>query len=235
MLGIDTTQYVLFSPSLNLRDKIKLVAELNQKTSGLFDADPLILPLADDVPAEFPRIQLKSKEDSYRLSVAKSRLDFAVIHRDGDEGVEFPDLKSIDYLSRIFEVLAETIKARIVRGALVNNWAVHLDQVSAAEYLRKKYIIDSAPISQPDELEVHYLRKATVSGFESNNWVRIRSARKASDPEDNRLVAVQMDINTLAEKEYDFTPDSLKSFLTHAANIMTEELHHHFPEERNAR
>jgi len=74
----------------------------------------------------------------------------------------------------------------------------------------------------------------TVAGLESNKWVRIKSARKATDPDDRRIITVQMDINSLSEKEYNFSVDSLKTFIAQSANLMNVELHQHFPEEANA-
>ena len=79
------------------------------------------------------------------------------------------------------------------------------------------YIQQEAPIDNPHELELHYLMKDSIAGFNVNRWTRIKSARKKSEPKQDRFVVFHIDTNTLAEEAYEFDLKTLQKFLNEAS------------------
>lgn len=222
----DNTQLVLFSPGIIIIDKLKAASAINDNLSGLFDGDPIILPLPEDAPSEIPGIQMCSKDGRYNLSIARSRLDFAFKYKEEEENL-FPIPGLFERFLSIFQYFRDNTHTQITRCAIVNNWIVELEN-PAADFLLSKYIRSGTPIIRPYELELHYLTKESIAGFESNKWTRIKSARKINEPEQNRFIAFHMDINTLVEIPYEFNRESLRLFLDQSSKIMNETIEKHF-------
>lgn len=222
----DNTQLVLFSPGIIIIDKLKTASAINDNLSGLFDGDQVILPLHEDVPSDIPRIQMRSKDERYALSIARSRLDFVFKYREDVENL-FPIPGLFEKFLDIFQYFRDNIHTQTTRCAIVNNWIIELEN-PAADFLLSKYIRDETPINRPYELELHYLTKESIAGFESNMWTKIKSVRKIKEPQQNRFITFLIDINTLAEIPYEFNKESLRLFLDQSSKIMNETIEKHF-------
>ncbi|MEW6409668.1 MAG: hypothetical protein AB1488_06090 [Nitrospirota bacterium] len=226
-IRLDNTQLVLFSPGIIIVDKLKVANAINNILSGLFDGDPIILPLPEDAPPEIPRIKMGSKDGRYNLSIAKSRLDFIFKYEEDKRENLFPIPGLFEKFLTIFQYLKENIYTQITRTATVTNWIIELEN-PAAEFLLSKYIRSETPIIKPYELELHYLTKESIAGFDVNKWTRIKSARKISKPEQNRFISFLIDINTLAEMTYEFNKESLQRLLDESSKIIKGAVEKHF-------
>jgi len=226
-IRIDHTQLVLFSPGIIIIDKLKAANAINDSLSGLFDGDPVILPLPEDAPPQIPRIQMSSKDGRYNLSIARNKLDFIFRYDKDDEKNLFPVPDLLEKFLVIFQYFRENIHTQITRCAIVTNWIIELEKTSAAEFLLLKYIRSDAPIIKSHELELHYLTKESIGRFEVNKWTRIKSARKTSAPEQNRFIVFHIDINTLEEVAYEFDKGSLQRFLDQSSNVMNQTIKKH--------
>lgn len=224
---LDHTQLVLFSPGIIIVDKLKVANAINDNLSSLFDGDPVILPLPENAPPEIPRIQMSSKDGRYNLSIASSRLDFIFKYKEDEKENLFPIPGLFEKFLAIFHYFKENVHTHITRCAIATNWIIELEKSPAAEFLLSKYIRNEAPITNPYELELHYLTKESIAGFEVNRSTRLKSARKISEPQQNRFVVFYIDINTLAEKTYDFGKESLQSFLDQSSKVMNETISKH--------
>jgi len=220
-----STQLVIFSPGIVIANKLKVANAINDNLSSLFDSDPVMLPLPEDAPAELPRIRMSSKDKRYSLSIALNRIDFVFQYKEEDKSFPNPDL--FEKFLTIFQYFSENVHTQFTRSAIVTNWIKELEKKSAAEFLLDKYIQHKTPIVKPYELELHSLTKETVAEFEVNKWVRIKSARKKTEPEKGNLILFIIDINTLAEKSYEFDKDSLKRFLEQSSRITKETVEEH--------
>jgi len=229
-IKVEQTQLVLFSPGITLVDKLKMANAINDNLSGLFDGDPVILPIPEDAPSEFPRIQLKSKDEGYSLSIAKGRLDFIFRYLKHEEKTSFPVPDLFEKFIVVFRYFKENIHTQFTRCAIVTKWLIELRDSPGAEYLLLKYIRSEVPISKPYELELHYLVKDSIAGFEVNKWTRIKSARKISEPKQNKFIVFHIDINTLTEKMYEFDKDSLQRFLSGSSKAIKETIQLHLKE-----
>ncbi|MBW2106361.1 MAG: hypothetical protein JRI26_10150 [Deltaproteobacteria bacterium] len=225
--NIEQIQLVLFSPGIVITNKPKLVSDINDALQGLFDGDPAILPIPEDAPAEIPRIILKSRDERYIFQIATKRVNFFYNYRPEDSLIEFPINGLYDKFIYICKSLIEEVHCQFPRAAQVTRWAIELPG-SGAEYILSTYLREDALFKDPYDLELHCLTKENVAGCKTNKWVRIKSARKASDPSENNLLTVLIDINTIAEEEYEFGDVLLTQFLNRSSNITKETISAHF-------
>jgi hypothetical protein len=225
-IRIISAQLVIYSTGIVITNKLKVANAINDNLSCLFDSDPIILPLPEDAPPEFPRIQMFSKDKRYSLSITSNRIDFIFQYKEEDEK-SFPIPGFFEKFLTIFQYFSENLHTQFTRSAIVTNWIIELENISAAKVLLDKYIQDKTPIVKPYELELHYLTKGFAAEFEINKWVRIKSARKMGQPEKNNLIVFLIDINTIAEKTYEFDKDSLQRFLEQSNRITEETIEEH--------
>jgi len=224
---IEQIQLVLFSPGIVITNKPKLVSNINDALQGLFDGDLAILPIPEDAPAEIPRIFLKSNDERCILQIATKRVNFFYNYRPEDSPIEFPINGLYDKFIDICKGLIEEVHCQFPRAAQVTRWVIELPG-SGAEYVLSTYLREDVLFKDPYDLELHCLTKENVSGCKTNKWVRIKSARKASDPDENNLLTVLIDINTIAEEEYEFGDVLLTKFLNDSSNITKETIGAHF-------
>jgi len=226
-IRLDHIQLVLFSPGIVVVDKLKTANAVNDALSGILDGDPAIIPLGDDAPPDVPRILMKSKDESYKLQIASTRIDFIFHYRKDEEETSFPVPDLFEKFLKIFQYFRENIHTHFPRSAMVTNWIIELEKYSGAEHLLWKYVSKETPIKKPHELELHYLVRDSIAGIKINKWTRIKSARKKADPEQDRFVTIYIDINTLAEEAYEFNQELLQEFLKESSNVVNDTINEH--------
>lgn len=215
---LDSLQLVLFSPGIMIVNKLKTATALNESLSNIFDGDPLIVPLPSDAPGEIPRIQLKSKGETRILSIARNRLDLLFRYKDTDE-TPFPIPDVFTHFLKIFEFFKKDTHTDFIRAAMVTKWVAELEKSTALECLLSKYIRSGAVKGRPYKLQLHYLTKESIAGLKTNRWTRIKTANKIPELEQNKFIAIEIDINTLAEEIYKFDGELLKNFLDEASMV----------------
>src|SRR6185436_3431955 len=72
----------------------KLSVNINEKTDGVFDALPIILPLPSDIPEEIPFIQLNSTDNTYNLNIGRLRMDFFYMSKEQDHLKDYSEQKN---------------------------------------------------------------------------------------------------------------------------------------------
>ena len=219
IIKLQQKQLALFSPGIVVADKLRTANALNEILGGLFDSDPVLLPLPDTAPPEFPHTLLKSKDDRHTLKIAKNRLDFFYQNKEEEESL-FPVPSVFDNFLKIFGYFKENAHTHFTRSAIVTDWSVELEKSTGAEYLLRKYIREKTPIHNPLDAELHYLNKISIAEFKANQWIRLKSARKISGPEQNKFIIFHVDINTLGEETYEFDKDSLQKFLSESSEVV---------------
>lgn len=226
-IKLEYTQLVLFSPGIVITNKSKTASSLNDILSNILDSDPMILPLPDDAPPEIPRIQLKSKDGHYELKIANNRIDFMFRYREDEQETTFPVPDLYEKFNRINQYFGEELKTQFTRSAMITQYVIELEKFPGAEHLLSKYIQEEAPLKTPYEFELHSLRKESIAGFNVNKWTRIRSARKITDPENNKFILFLIDINTLPEEEYEFNQEALQKFLDESSKVVNNTIEIH--------
>jgi len=216
---LDSLQLVLFSSGIVIEDKLKTANTLNEALSGIFDGDPLIFPLPNDVPPEIPRILLKSKDEKHKLQIAPQRIDFIFQYKKEEEATPFPIPSLFEKFVKIFQYFKETVHTQFMRTAMVANWTIELEKFPGAECLLSKYIQKETPLKSPYALELHCLTKETIADLKVNKWVRIKSAPKKIGPEQDKFIGFVIDINTFPEEIYKFDEELLQRFLNESSKV----------------
>lgn len=207
-IGTESIQVVVYTSSLDLSNKLKLAEGLSKVKAITFDGEPMILPIPEDAPLEFPRITLRTKDGFYSLSIAPSRTDIFYQEKDTTEyGIDKKQVleireKLINAVSEIIEIVTKDFAANINRIAVVTKQIIKLE-TSSKDFLQGKLIQELD--YKPEEIKLAFLSKETLGDFKINKWHRLDTLRNKKDPSDDRALGLVYDINTLAEIEYKFT------------------------------
>jgi len=65
-------------------------------------------------------------------------------------------------------------------------------------------------------MHLSVLNKENMGGFGINRWLRLRPMRKRDDPTNDSGLVVEIDINTHAEENNDFTEEEITRFFEEA-------------------
>ena len=163
---------VLFG-NYDLTSKIDIANTIYTESKKVFDGDPVFFPIPVDAPPEIPRIILTSKDQHYRCNVAATRLELLYSQRD-HPGKELDDLKE-EYLT-ILQDIAELVRGKL--NVKVNRLGFILTAITFTEdpvELIKKHFIRDNTLMNPNQLELHVLRKLPWDDIEVNNWCRLSS------------------------------------------------------------
>ena len=220
---------VLFFPEVIVPDKAKAAVDLNELASGVFDGDPLILPIPDDAPPEVPRFMLLSKDSSYEFQMAKDRLSLKVATPPNSEKpIEPADAFRLGGV--LVPHLYEAFHVKPHRAGLVATWAVSPKNGTPTGYLLENYVRTGVPLGSPVQAQLHSLEKLNVGQFQTNLWTRILSGtrNRAGGPVDVLLYV--FDVNTFGEVRYSFSPESIDGFLLSGFRLVEERVAAHLGE-----
>lgn len=211
-------QSAMFLRGLDFSDPLGMAQAIRAAVGGTFDGQPGVFPVPPNAPENVPRIVLKDRLEKYQCKVSAGRLDLAF---DGSKGKPSPrgGVGVLwDEYSGIIRQLAEYLKkknpTRVWRLGLV----VRLFKVlegSANKHICEKYLRNGR-FQDPYEVHVSVLNKESMGKFSINRWLRLRPMRKSDDPNDDRGLAVEIDINTPVEETSDFTEEEITRFFEEA-------------------
>lgn len=205
---IQNMQGVLFLEDFAFRNKLGIASKINDAVNNLFDGDPVMLDLPPEVPPQIPRIQLKDASAVYSLNFSPVRIDFFYNVQGKPE--KTLDSLSDEYLKRLFSI-AQLIKTeyhlRVPKTAFVLKTLGEIE-AGANLFLHKQFLGQNPFFKDASKLEIHALEKATMKDYHVNRWFRMRA-------EDVLLpdgLSVEIDINTMSEKDADFDLEKIKDF-----------------------
>jgi len=214
----------IFIRGLDFSDPLAIAQAIRRAAGGVFDGQPGVFPVPPNAPANVPRIVLADKAKRYQCKVSVERVDIAY---DGSKGKPGEIGIIWDEFSGVIRQLAEYLKkknpTRVWRLGLV----VHLFKVlerSANLHILEKYLRDER-FREPHELHLSVLNKEQMGQFNINRWLKLRPMRKTDDPQDDRGLAVEVDINTPAEENNDFAEEQVTDFFERAyQHIATQDM-----------
>ncbi|NQT83931.1 hypothetical protein HQ563_12970 [bacterium] len=208
-------QAAMFIRGMGFSDPLSIAQGIQHAVGGIFDGQPGVFPVPPNAPANVPRIVLKDGLQRYQCKVSAGRLDLAF---DGSKKRASSTGAVWDEYSEITRQLAEYLKkknpTRVWRLGLV----VRLFKVlegSANIHIREKYLRDDR-FEDPYEMHLSVLNKENMGGFGINRWLRLRPMRKRDDPTNDSGLVVEIDINTHAEENNDFTEEEITRFFEEA-------------------
>ena len=227
---VQSLQTGLFFASIDLSNKLAVAGNLASASDGLLGSDPLLLPLPDDAPPEFPRIIVKDHQGQFQCQISPGRCDFLFGQTPGTPEQTLDELFSsyLEYLLSLAGVLVSKHKASFHRIGFVPKFLAKL-QISSNEFIRDRFMRRDF-FQGSYHIHVHTLHHLTLDGFEINRWVRVRSARSVSGPSDDRAITVEIDMNTNPEIHYDLDADRIRLFCLRAKDLTGSTLAEYFAE-----
>jgi hypothetical protein len=207
---IQNIQGALFIENFAFRNKLNIASKINEGVNNLFDGDPIMLDLPPEMPLVIPRIQLKSSNSVYSLNFSPIRIDF--FYNEPGKPEKTLDSLSGDYLKYLFSIV-QLIKAEyhlgVSRIALVLKTSCEME-VESNLFVYEKFLGGNPFFKGASNLEIHALEKTTMKDYSVNRWFRIRTG--VDSPVKEKLLSVEIDINTTPEKDKDFDLEKIKVF-----------------------
>lgn len=222
-LLINSMQAAIFCSELLISNKEEFIYHVVQETNDFLKGEPTILPIPDDAPPEIPRIILKSKTYPYSCNFCKNRFDFFYKEqRKPDKTLEqvFPDFQKI--LDRLTAYVKTSLNIKVMRLGFISNFVIGLKE-SGNKYLLREYLHPNIFLN-PYEIQINVLHKFELGFFKVNRWIKLKPLRMKNNVKDDRRILIEIDINTLSEETYDFSPDQIKQFIVFARNHIRDEV-----------
>lgn len=194
---------------------MKIIRGLLPKWESLFaNAEPIVLPFVQGMPREMPRLIIRSSDETWRCEIASERFNVVWEARSGpgDATVASIGTTAVQFLTDYKEFLG----ARIGRMAAVITRIRRIVQPAmflAEHFCKPQWLI--APLNRPESFELHaHKRYELPYGLKVNSWVRNKTGVLLLDQ--NPIVVVEQDLNTLAEEASfrDFDSSAIRQFFT---------------------
>ena len=222
-LLISSMQAAIFCSELLISNKEEFIYHVVQETNDFLKGEPTILPIPDDAPPEIPRIILKSRTYPYSCNFCKNRFDFFYkeqrkLNKTSEE--VFPDFRNI--LDRLTTYVKTSLDIKVTRLGFIPNFVIKLKE-SGNEYLLREYFHPNLFLN-PHEIQINVLHKIELESFKVNRWIKLKPLRMRNNIKDDRRILVEIDINTLSEEMYDFSPDQIKRFIALAYDHIRDEV-----------
>ena len=221
-IKINKVQLAIYSPGIDLSDKLTLSGNIRKGSGDLFSGEPLILPVPDNVPNEIPRIILKDKKGEINLHIAVNKIDLHI--RDSILAGSVPNVYSkLD--KSLFDIYRSVLKALFSATSLTVNRVgfVVVGEVEvkdASAYITNKYLTKDIKMAGWLDVNVSLLKRETIDKKESNVWLRLSPGRKEKGEVDNNKLIVIFDINTLSKQNYIFAVEDLLSFVKQGSSYL---------------
>lgn len=225
-------QTTIFTPGFSFITH-NILIDLLQLRPGMFDGEPVVLPLPADAPPEIPRIILQNKDASKKIEFAPTRVNIfrkKTIENDKIDVQEFI-LESAAILKDYLRIT----RARCGRLATVlHRFSLQEDPSKeiASHFCKEPFLRN--PFNRPASFELHARKRYQfIKALEVNSWVRIKSGQVQYPSEDSKpIVLVEQDINTLSEiiETRNYTGEEIFSFFSNVFNEFNEILKKYFLE-----
>jgi hypothetical protein len=205
----------LFVHGLDFTDPLSMAQGLRHAAGGVFDGQPGVFPVPPNAPPVMPRVVLSDRANRYQCKLSAGRVDLVF---DGSKGKPAPVGILWDGYCTLIRQVAEYFKkkkpTRVWRLGLVMHLFKVLDK-SANAHIQSAYLKDDR-FQNPEEAQLNVLNRENMGSFRINRWLRLRSMRKKEDPSDDRGFAIEIDINTPAEENNDFSEEDIAAFFESA-------------------
>lgn len=228
---LNTVQLSVWPRASSPISQSKFIAPVLRNFSDVFDGDITALPVPSDAPSEMPRSILTSRDGSWRLIGALSRIDsiWTKIDKQAADGQIIT--KSIDIVLKIIE------ESNISIGRCAFVVTRVLETATASSTLAKHFCnekILQGPIKRSENFEIHnhkkYKFELSSEKIDINSWMRCKTA--VSLASQSSAILVEQDLNTLQEEveKREINLATLKEFFSKADDEMRKILSEYFPE-----
>ncbi len=169
-----------------------LMHGINASMGNLFDGAPQILPIPPEVPADVPRVQMRSENGKYNCNIACSRLDFIL---DGSNQNETSWAEMIqDFLAKVKLFTAEAFKeSKFIRFGLIGNFFIP-DNAASSSMTRKYLKVD---LNTAEEINLRFNKGSSSFGFQLNNITSISTAFIDINGNAEKGIFIELDVNNI--------------------------------------
>jgi len=227
-LRLQRLRTALFLRSIDMSRKLGLAQDVISAAANLLDADPVLLPIPDDAPPEFPRVIFKNEDGNVSFSLSLNRADFSIQYK--ADGSVFSDQGVFEqYVSSLMSVIlpiVESHKASFKRIGLIFDLLSGLQKSS--NILIKDVFLQGDYFDDAYRIELSTLHRLQLVNFEVNRWLRVKSLRSKSDPADDFTMQVLLDMNTVPEEIYDIGIAEIEEFCLEAYQLASESVRDFF-------
>jgi len=212
--NIKRERFALYCPGIVFSDKIKQISNLNDSLSNFFDGEPLMIPASDDeAPPEVPRIVLRTKNEEYELIICFNVLHFIAKYKDKKDS-KFPNVKYQETFQKIVDYFKHKINSNFTRIANITTWHINLDKGDSVNCLRESFLRDNIKFNQLSGMELEFLEKTTVGGYDINQLIRIRASMNSGKSESEKIINLQIDLGSISEKKYEIDINQLTRYFS---------------------
>lgn len=221
-IKINKVQLALYSPGVDLSDKLTLTGNIRKDSGDLFSGEPLILPVPDNVPNEIPRIILKDKKGGINLHISVNKIDLHIQNSilAGSIPSVYSELdeRLLDVYQSVLNALFSATSLTVNRVGFVVIGEVEVKNASA--YITNKYLTKDIKMTDWIDVNLSLLKREAIDKKESNVWLRLSLGRKESGEVDNNKLIVIFDINTLSKESYSFAVKDLLSYVKQSSSYL---------------
>jgi len=205
-IKITNIQLALFSPGINLSDKVDLLTKIKKNAGKYLDGDPIVLPVPVGAPPEIPLLVLKDKSGNISLNISVNKIGLFI--HPADEKGKVPEV----YTDLISEL--ETIYKNIL-SALYGSTELAVNRIGfvvkgeseiqkTGKQLEEKYLSAKFAKTKWQKINLGLLKKDNIDKKTSNIWFRINSDMKKDGSGNKNKIIIIFDTNTVAYKSYIF-------------------------------
>ena len=227
-LRLKGLQTGLFLRSIDMSKKLKLAQDVISASGSLLDADPVLLPIPESAPPEFPRLIFRNESGNVSFNLSLNRANFGMNYE--ADGSVFPDQGVFEqYVSSLISVtrlIVESYNASFKRIGFVLDLFSRLQRSS--NILIKDTFLKGGYFDNAYQIELNTLHQLTLVNFQANRWLRLKSLRSISDPSDDLAVQILLDINTIPEEIYDIGIAEIEGFCREAYLLANENVREFF-------
>jgi len=193
----------------------RLLGGLLHRWLERFDDEPTMLPSAEALPREVPRIILNSRTSVWRCEIASARINLFWRRAPGATAIGIEEFfrEALPLLTAYRDFL----DARVGRiAAVLNRFARHPAPglFLARHFCRERWL--TGPLNRPESFELHAHKRFELSRqLPVNSWVRAKTGRLGGgDGDATPIVLVEQDLNTVPEEAPTraFTIDEIRHF-----------------------
>ena len=229
---LDSVQVAIFTPEPNAFVPGKAISAILSHFEDRFDGEMQVLPLPADFPHQFPRVTLQSSDNRWQLAMGPARTD--AFWRNVPVRSTAALATMVDDCAEMPQRYVEALGISVARVALVLQR--FCPAPDPANTLIERFCNESSrrePLNRSTAFEVHnhkvYRPQQAGIDYSINSWVRCKSAKLTAD--DQPVIAVEQDLNTLAEEPGDrrFDAPFVGAFCSMAAIEADQIIRKYFP------
>ena len=224
-------QATIFTPDTSEFSTSKFLATILGKYADRYDGMVQALPIPDDIPPEFLRVILQSKDGLFKLEASPARVNSFFI-----ENIELQ--AEIDDVSNkcveVLEYYVQETKAQVDRLAMILT-RVHKSEYPAQILIDKfcKHELRNTLFEGSENFEIHNHKQVQLKDFTVNSWVRCKTATLLFANGSLPGIIVEQDLNTLAFKieQRRFNNKDIRSYFSLALQEAQDVLITYFPDD----